>query len=97
MLCIQHDGLRGCRDNVSLYRYRRPGEYGGEGTLTGPPLIIPLADGGSFDSAGTEYDDARTFIRLRDLVLTGGDRLTGESRTEAQVLCRKYGLYSCTG
>jgi hypothetical protein len=73
------------------------GEYGGGGTLTGPPVIYPIADGGLFDSAGTEYADARTFIRLRDLVRTTGNRLTGENRTEAQALCRKYGLYSCSG
>ncbi|PKG32124.1 hypothetical protein [Methanoregula sp.] len=73
------------------------GEYGGGGTLTGPPVIIPIADGGSFDSVGTEYADALTFIRLRDLVRTSGDRLTGEDRTEAEALCRKYGMHSCSG
>jgi hypothetical protein len=73
------------------------GKYGGNGTLTGPPNIIPIADGGSFDSVSAEYADARTFIRLRELVRTSGDRLTGENRTEAQALCRKYGLYSCNG
>lgn len=73
------------------------GEYGGSGTLTGPPVILPIADGDSFDSVSAEYADARAFIRLRELVRTSGSRLTGENRTEAQALCRKYGLYSCNG
>ena len=73
------------------------GEYADGGLLSGPPVIYPIADGGSFDSVSAEYADARTFIRLRELVRTSGERLTGEDRTEAEALCRKYGLYSCSG
>lgn len=71
------------------------GEYGNNGRLIGPPTIYPVADGASFDSVSSEYVDAREFIRLRDLVRTSENRLTGASRTEAQDLCRKYGLNSC--
>jgi hypothetical protein len=72
------------------------GEYGDAGRLAGPPVMYPIADGASFDSVSSEYTDAREFIRLRDLVRTGEGRLTGTNRTEAQALCHKYGLYSCT-
>lgn len=71
------------------------GEYGNNGRLIGPPTIYPVADGASFDSVSSEYADAREFIRLREMVRTSENRLTGANRTEAQELCRKYGLYSC--
>jgi hypothetical protein len=72
------------------------GEYGNNGRLTGPPVMYTIADGASFESVAAEYADAREFIRLRDMVRNGGGRLTGTDRTEAQGLCRQYGLFACT-
>jgi hypothetical protein len=70
------------------------GEYGNGGTLTGPPVIYPVADGASFDSVSAEYADAREFIRLRDMVRIPGGTITASDRAEARALYRKYGLFS---
>jgi hypothetical protein len=70
------------------------GEYGNGGTLTGPPVIYPIADGASFDSVSAEYADAREFIRLRDMVRIPGGTITVSDRAEARALYRKYGLFS---
>jgi hypothetical protein len=66
--------------------------YGNGGKLTEFPDIYPVSDGISFDSVSTEFQDARTFIRLEVSGHNSGGMLSDTNRTVWESLVRKYGL-----
>jgi hypothetical protein len=70
------------------------GDYPGTGRIVSSPQVLQLSEGDTFENMSEEWDDAREWQRLEELISKNNRILEQEDYDKWKALKKKYGIHT---